>query len=198
MRDSYNTCCIKRLWREIQAYGDDYYPLALGEIRQNDPYGYYLESVYGTDWVTGDTLNYTKDQIVEGLEFIQSLEDAHVIPSIATIAGDGAASLDQNQNWIDGHYAGIFLYDTSIVKHAEAVKDGEFVIGDYIKMGDYHGGFIKVNQAFGISATTEHPASSGLTVPLPQPSRFEILRFLSSSKDCFSTHCSYALLRLRS
>ena len=32
------------------------------------------------------------------------------------------------------------------------------MIGDYIKMGDYHGGFIKVNQAFGISATTEHPA----------------------------------------
>ena len=51
------------------------------------------------------------------------------------VAGDGADLIDTNANWIDGHYAGIFLYDTSIVKHAEAVKDGEFVIGDYIKMG---------------------------------------------------------------
>ena len=155
---------LKDCGEKFKAYGDDYYPLALGEYDRMILMVYYLESVYGTDWVTGDTLNYTKDQIVEGLEFIQSLEDAHVIPSIATIAGDGAASLDQNQNWIDGHYAGIFLYDTSIVKHAEAVKDGEFVIGDYIKMGDYHGGFIKVNQAFGISATTEHPAEAAALI----------------------------------
>lgn len=60
---------------------------------------YYLESVYGTDWVTDGQINYTTDQIAEGLQFIQDLEDAHVIPSVATIAGDGAASLDQNQNW---------------------------------------------------------------------------------------------------
>ena len=40
----------------------------------------------------------------------------------------------------------------------------EFVIGDYIKMGDYHGGFIKVNQAFGISATTEHPAEAAALI----------------------------------
>ncbi|MFR8427009.1 MAG: hypothetical protein ACLVCH_04790 [Roseburia inulinivorans] len=83
---------------------------------------YYLESVYGTDWVTGDTLNYTKDQIVEGLEFIQSLEDAHVIPSIATIVYDGAASLDQNQNWIDGHYAGIFEWDSSASKFGASIR----------------------------------------------------------------------------
>ena len=38
------------------------------------------------------------------------------------------------------------------------------MIGDYIKMGDYHGGFIKVNQAFGISATTEHPAEAAALI----------------------------------
>lgn len=75
------------------AYGDDYYPLALGEYDRMIFMVYYLESVYGNDWVTGDTLNYTAEQVTEGLEFIQSLEDAHVIPSIATIAGDGAASV---------------------------------------------------------------------------------------------------------
>ena len=38
------------------------------------------------------------------------------------------------------------------------------MIGDYIKMGDYHAGFIKVNQAFGISATTEHPAEAAALI----------------------------------
>lgn len=100
----------------------------------------------------------------EGFDFLKNLEDNHVIPTLQKVAGDGADLIDTNANWIDGHYAGIFLYDTSIVKHAEAVKDGEFVIGDYIKMGDYHGGFIKVNQAFGISATTEHPAEAAALI----------------------------------
>ena len=35
---------------------------------------YYLESVYGTDWVTDGQINYTTDQIAEGLQFIQDLE----------------------------------------------------------------------------------------------------------------------------
>ena len=63
---------LKDCGEKFKAYGDDYYPLALGEYDRMILMVYYLESVYGTDWVTGDTLNYTKDQIVEGLEFIQS------------------------------------------------------------------------------------------------------------------------------
>lgn len=66
--------------------------------------------------------------------------------------------------------------DMSVVKHAEAVKDGEFVIGDYVKMGDNEGGFIKVNQAFGISATTEHPAEAAA-----------LLQFLVAEKEGVET-----------
>ena len=77
-------------------------------------------------------LQYSQEEIAEGFDFLKNLEDNHVIPTLQKVAGDGADLIDTNANWIDGHYAGIFLYDTSIVKHAEAVKDGEFVIGDYI------------------------------------------------------------------
>lgn len=54
---------------------------------------YYLESKYGKAWVENYQLQYTKEEIEDGLQFIQSLEEQHVIPSIATIAGDGARFL---------------------------------------------------------------------------------------------------------
>ena len=161
---------LKDCGEKFKAYGDDYYPLALGEYDRMILMVYYLESVYGTDWVTGDTLNYTKDQIVEGLEFIQSLEDAHVIPSIATIAGDGAASLDQNQNWIDGHYAGIFEWDSSASKFQKAVVEStnkpnqEFVIGDFIKFGNYNGGFTKISMGLAVSANSAHPKEAAMLI----------------------------------
>lgn len=126
---------------------------------------YYLESVYGTDWVTDGQINYTTDQIAEGLQFIQDLEDAHVIPSVATIAGDGAASLDQNQNWIDGHYAGIFEWDSSASKFASAAEGREIVVGDYLTdLGEYQGGYAKVSMCWAISATCEHPKEAALLV----------------------------------
>lgn len=157
---------LKDCGEKFKAYGDDYYPLALGEYDRMILMVYYLESVYGTDWVTGDTLNYTKDQIVEGLEFIQSLEDAHVIPSIATIAGDGAASLDQNQNWIDGHYAGIFEWDSSASKFGVALEEGrELVVGDYLTdLGDNKGGYAKVSMCWAINAQTAHPKEAAMLV----------------------------------
>ena len=157
---------LKDCGEKFKAYGDDYYPLALGEYDRMILMVYYLESVYGEDWVTGDTLNYTTDQIAEGLEFIQSLEDAHVIPSIATIAGDGASSLDQNQKWIDGRYAGIFEWDSSASKFGAALEEGrELVVGDYLSdLGDYKGGYAKVSMAWAINASTAHPKEAALLV----------------------------------
>lgn len=150
--------------KAFEAYDDSYYPLVTKELDRAFLMVYYLQCKYGKDWVKDGALQYSQEEIAEGFDFLKNLEDNHVIPTLQKVAGDGADLIDTNANWIDGHYAGIFLYDTSIVKHAEAVKDGEFVIGDYIKMGDYHGGFIKVNQAFGISATTEHPAEAAALI----------------------------------
>lgn len=157
---------LKACGEKFAAYGDDYYPLALGEYDRMILMVYYLESVYGDDWVTGSTLNYSEEQIVEGLNFIQSLEDAHVIPSIATIAGDGAASLDQNQNWIDGHYAGIFEWDSSASKFSAALEEGrEFVVGDYLTdLGDYQGGYAKVSMCWAANASTAHPKEAALLI----------------------------------
>lgn len=156
---------LKAAGEKFKAYDEDYYPLAMGEYDRMILMVYYLESVYGTDWVTGDTLNYTKEQIAEGLNFLTSLEEAHVIPTIAKLAGDGAASLDQNQNWIDGHYAGIFEWDSSASKFASAAEGREIVVGDYFSdFGDNKGGFAKVSMCWAINAKTEHPKEAAMLV----------------------------------
>lgn len=146
------------------AYDPSYYPMVTKELDRAFLMVYYLQCKYGKEWVKDGVPQYTQEEIAEGFDFLKELEENHVIPTLEKVAGDGADLIDTNANWIDGHYAGIFLYDTSVVKHAEAVTDGEFIIGDYIKMGEYQGGFLKVNQAFGISATTEHPAEAAALI----------------------------------
>lgn len=135
--------------------GDEYYPLALGSYDKMILMVHYLECIYGQDWVTDGKLNYTVEQVAEGLAFIQSLEDNHVIPSAATLTGDGADSLDKNPKWMDGVYAGIWEWDSSASKFGSALNEGQkFVVGEYFTdIGEYQGGFTKVSLAFAISNT---------------------------------------------
>lgn len=136
-----------------------YYPMAMLEYDRMILMVYYLESVYGKNWVEDGELQYTLEEVAAGYEFIQSLEDRHVIPSMGTLAGDGAESLDKNKNWMDGKYAGIYEWDSAAAKCQGALADGqEFIVGDFIEMGDYQGGFTKISMSFAVSAKTDHPA----------------------------------------
>lgn len=140
--------------------GEDYYPLSLGEYDRMILMVYYLESVYGKPWVADGKLNYTTDEITAGMDFIQSLEDKHVIPTIEKLLGDGASSLDKNPQWMSGKYAGIFEWDSSASKFNSALEEGnEMIVGDYFKdFGSSQGGYSKVSLAFAISETSEHKA----------------------------------------
>lgn len=146
--------------------GDDYYPIALGEYDRIILMVYYLESVYGKPWVVDNTLQYTKEEIQKGLEFIKSLEDNHVTPTIQTILGDGAESLDKNPKWMEGKYAGIFEWDSSASKFQAALSEGqEFIVGDYLSdMGDYQGGFAKVSLAFAVSENSKYQKESAMLI----------------------------------
>ena len=144
--------------------GEAYYPIALGEYDRMILMVYYLESVYGKPWVENGELQYSAEEIKKGLEFIQSLEDAHVTPSISKILGDGADSLDKNPNWMNGTYAGIFEWDSSASKFGGALEEGqEFVVGDFFAdMGTYQGGYFKVSLGFAISETCKHPKEAAM------------------------------------
>ncbi len=154
----------------FKAYNEEYYPLALGEYDRIIFMVYYLESKYGKDWVTDGRMNYTEEEIAEGFAFINKLEDEHVLPTIATISGDMADSLDKNSKWIDGKYAGVMEWDSAVVKVRTAMEESvnkpgqEFVIGEFINFGGYQGGFTKISMNMAIKAGTEHPKEAAMLV----------------------------------
>lgn len=146
--------------------GKDYYPLVLDENDKMILMVYYLESVYGKAWMENDTLNYTTEEIQKGLEFIQALEDAHVIPSSEQLLKDDAASLSENKNWVNGKYAGIFAWDYEAAEFEASLKKGrEFVVGEeFADMGSHQGGFSKISMAYAISKDCEHPKEAALLI----------------------------------
>ena len=150
--------------------GDDYYPLHLGAYDRMILMVFYLESKYGKDWAdpTTSTLNYTADEIAEGIDFIKSLVDGHVIMPLPTYYGangDGAAH--QSNEWITGKIAGIFEWDSAASKYQDALDEDNkagFTVGEEIKFGDYNGGFSKVSMGMAITKTCKNPAEAATLI----------------------------------
>lgn len=148
--------------------GDDYYPLALGQYDRMILMTFWYQSNYGKEIIAADgTLNATEEELKAGLEFIQSLEDAHAIPSIKTIDGDAAASFDVNEKFISGKYAGILEWDSAPGKYISALGDArELVVGE--EFNDFGGAdtgvFSKVSMALAITTTSEHPREAAMLV----------------------------------
>ncbi len=137
--------------------GDNYYPLVIGEYDRAILVAYYLQKETGKPIIDeNNQLTVTQDQLKAGLEFIKSLEDAHVIPTIPYIDGEGADSMDKSQRFINGEYAGIFEWDSSPAKYVSALGDNgdDLVVGNvFPELQSYS----KVSLMFSISADTEHP-----------------------------------------
>ncbi len=154
----------------FQAYDNDYYPLALSEYDRMIFMVYYLESKYNKPWVADGQIQYTEEEIKDGMDFMCQLEAAHVIPTIATIQGDMADSLDKNAKWIDGKYAGIYEWDSSASKFQKAIVEStnkpnqEFVIGEFLKLGDNKGGFTKISMGLAVAATSAHPKEAAMLI----------------------------------
>ena len=150
--------------------GDDYYPLHLGAYDRMILMVFYLESKYGKDWAdpVTSTLNYTEEEIAEGLAFIKSLVDNHVMMNLKTYySANSDTATHQSNEWITGKIAGIFEWDSAATKYPSALdddnKDG-FTVGEEIKFGDYNGGFSKVSMGLAITKTCEHPAEAAMLI----------------------------------
>ena len=177
--------------------GDDYYPLALGEFDRTILMTFYLQAKYGKAFISDKTLNFTEEELQDGLDFIMSLEEEHVIPSIVTIDGDAADSLDQNPKFINGQYAGILEWDSAPLKYVNALAEGrELVVGnEFTDFGDNGstGVFTKVSLGFAISATSAHPKESAMLIQYlcNDP---EGAAILSSERGIPESKAAYAVL----
>lgn len=168
--------------RAFEAYNPEYYPMVLQEYDRMILMVYYLESVYGKAWVENGAVNYTQEEVQDGMDFLKTLEENHVTPTLAVIQGDMADSIDKNAKWIDGKYAGIFEWDSSASKMQTSLEESvnkpgqEFVVGDFIKMGDYNGGFTKISMGFAVAGNSEHPKEAAMLINflLNEPEGIEI------------------------
>jgi len=142
--------------------GDDYYPLCIGPYDRMIMMTFYLESVYGKAWVENKTCNYTVEEITEGMNFIKSLEDNHVVPTMEGYYGAGFDSIDKSTQWIEGKYAGIWEWDSSANKYYDALSDNSgFTVGQEIKYGDKaNGGFAKVSMGLAITESCKNPEAA--------------------------------------
>lgn len=141
--------------------GDDYYPLVLTEYDRMIFMVYYLESKYGKAWIENDELQYGEEEIAEVLQLYKDMEAAHVIPTIQTILGDGAESVDKNPKWMEGKYAGILEWDSSASKFQGALNNPDaFTVGEYFAdLGEFKGGFTKVSMCFAVSKSAKDPVA---------------------------------------
>ena len=150
--------------------GDDYYPLHLGAYDRMILMVFYLESKYGKDWAdpVTSTLNYTEDEIAEGIDFIKSLVDNHVMMNLKSYyAANSDTATHQSNEWITGKIAGIFEWDSAASKYQDALDEENkpgFTVGEEIKFGDYNGGFSKVSMGMAITKTCKNPAEAATLI----------------------------------
>ena len=150
--------------------GDDYYPLHLGAYDRMILMVFYLESKYGKDWAdpVTSTLNYTEEEIAEGLAFIKSLVDNHVMMNLKTYySANSDTATHQSNEWITGKIAGIFEWDSAATKYASALDDSNkdgFTVGEEIKFGDNNGGFSKVSMGLAITKTCKSVAEAATLI----------------------------------
>ena len=150
--------------------GNDYYPMHLGAYDRMILMVFYLESKYGKDWAdpVTSTLNYTEDEIAEGLAFIKSLVDNHVMMNLKTYySANSDTATHQSNEWITGKIAGIFEWDSAATKYSSALDDANkdgFTVGEEIKFGDNNGGFSKVSMGLAITKTSKYVAEAATLI----------------------------------
>lgn len=149
--------------------GEEYYPLALDEAARMNLMVSYLESTTGKAWVADGKLQYSADEIQTGLEFLQTQEENHVMPTLAAqqAAGlQGSTTLDKTPMWQNGQYAGTFAWDADAETYRSALKDASgFLVGDEIAFGGQaNGGFSTVYLALAISSSCQNPKEAAIFV----------------------------------
>lgn len=146
--------------------GDDYYPMAMLEYERMLLMVYYLESKYEKDWVVDNVVNYTPEEVQDGLEWINSLEENHVLPTIQHLKGQGADTMERNPDWANGKYAGFYEWDSAQAKFDQALEPGqEFVLGDFITgFGKKTAGVYKISQTYAIAESSQHKEEAAMLI----------------------------------
>lgn len=142
-----------------------YYPLDL------DPYSaiilttIYEEQKTGKQFISNDgKLQFTVEEIKDALKLYKDFVDNKVVPSIKERSGEGGGNetpLYQMPNWIEGKYAGVFEWTSSVSKYQDPIKEKgqELALGELpvIEGAKSNGWYVKPSMLFAISKKTKYP-----------------------------------------
>ncbi|WP_316014130.1 ABC transporter substrate-binding protein [Roseobacter sp. HKCCA0434] len=145
--------------------GEDYYPFEGIGLDAS-----LLVTLYGTqntgkpliDPATNELL-WTEDELVEAIEFYQTLVDNHVVPSWPDHAAAGNIPLHENPDWTEGRIAGTYQWDSTYFKISDPLADGQEIeyVGLLGQDGQQTPGvYRKASMVFAISANSEHPEAA--------------------------------------
>lgn len=140
--------------------GEGYYPFEAGGLDAA-----LLMTLYGTQ-ATGKALidpdtneiAWTQDDLVNAINFYQTLVDNNVIESWRDRAADGNVPLHENPEWSNGQIAGTYQWDSTYFKISDPLADGQEV--EYVDLLTQDGQrttgiYRKASMVFSISANSE-------------------------------------------
>ena len=175
--------------------GEDYYPMALTPYEQMLIMVYYLQQKYDKQWIENGQVNFTQEEVADGIAFIRMLEDSHVFPSQQKLTSDGADTMDKNVNWMNGKYAGFYEWDSSQAKFANALEgEQEMVMGGYpYDYGDTKTATTKIAMSWAVSANSQHPKEAAMLIEFLQ-SDPEAVKLLGTERGIPSNESAKTLL----
>jgi oligogalacturonide transport system substrate-binding protein len=140
--------------------GDGYYPFEAGGLDAA-----LIMTLYGTQ-ATGKALinpetnefAWTKEELVNAINFYQAMVDNNVIESWKDRAADGNVRLHENPEWSNGQIAGTYQWDSTFFKISDPLAEGQEI--EYVNLltqdGQKTAGiYRKASMVFSISANSE-------------------------------------------
>lgn len=162
--------------------GDKYYPLVLEARDILAMNRSFMVQKYGIPFINEKThkLQYSKAQMKEFFQMYADMVKNHVVPSSKYIASFGAANLYENRPWINGEWAGLYMWNSAINKYNDNLKPPmKLELGNYPRLANAKdaGLFYKPAQMFSIGKNSKHPedAAKLINFLLNDPAGFKAM-----------------------
>ncbi|SDG83262.1 oligogalacturonide transport system substrate-binding protein [Vibrio xiamenensis] len=149
--------------------GPDAYPLV---IEARDVFAMnrsYMLQTTGKDIISHKTnlLDYTQKEMTAFFQLYADQVANHVFPSTKEFASYGKGNLYEMRPWIDGRFAGLYMWDTAIAKYTANLDPSmNLELGPYpMAPGATDSGLLaRPSMMFSIGRNTEHPEEAAKLV----------------------------------
>ncbi|WP_432454630.1 MULTISPECIES: ABC transporter substrate-binding protein [unclassified Agarivorans] len=149
--------------------GADYFPLV---VESRDVFAInrsiFIQK-YGKDIINHDSnlLDFSQKEMTEFFQVYVDMVENHVFPSTKQFASYGKGNMNEMRPWIDGHFGGLYMWNTSIKKYANNLAPPQSMeLGPYpMAPGATDSGLLtRPSMMFSIGRNTKHPEAAAKLV----------------------------------